>query len=366
VIRFLRIGLDLLKKSLDNHFMKDFDLFDLMSEEELESVQATLKSFIQDGLQAKLEPKKILVVGDVGLDRYVYGAVERISPEAPVPVALVTGREEKLGLSANVAQNLSSFLSPCDLVSMLGDDRHADSFYSLTSKCGGLETFFLKSTERPTTVKTRIISGQHHLLRLDDEDNKSLSDREWQEVKSILNDLDWPSYSSIILQDYGKGFLTESLCQLVIENAKKHSVPTLIDPSLTAPIKKYKGADYFKPNQKEVLAYRESPDQSYRELLQNIKFNGQFRAVINTLGAQGMSLYSDDLEMRVPTFAKKVFDVTGAGDTVIAALAFVLSHGLDLKKAAVFSNLCAGHVVSKIGAVTVGFEDLQSILDKRI
>ena len=341
--------------------MTNENLFDLMPSKELEEIQNSLSTFVREGTENKLKPKKILVVGDIGLDRYVYGDVDRISPEAPVPVALITGREEKLGLSANVAQNLSALSSSCDLVSMLGEDRHADTFKSLASQCEGLETFFLVSNERPTTVKTRIISGQHHLLRLDDEDQRPLSESEWKKVNAILRDLNWSSYSAVILQDYGKGFLNESLCQFVIEKAKEHSVPTLVDPSLLAPLKKYRGADYFKPNQKEVLAYKKSSDQSYKGLLKDIKETGNFKAVINTMGAQGMSLFSDELEVRVPTFAKKVFDVTGAGDTVIATLALALSNGLTLKEASVFSNLCAGHVVSKIGAVTVGFEDIQKI-----
>ena len=334
------------------------DLFNLMPQDELSDIQESLRSFIEKGAKEQLPLKKILVLGDIGLDRYVYGDVERVSPEAPVPVVLITNREEKLGLSANVAQNLSALSKSCDLVSMIGSDPYAKSFRALASECEGLNTFFLVSNERPTTVKTRIISKQHHLLRLDDEDNRELNDAEWSEVQILLDNLNWSSYSAVVLQDYGKGFLTETLCQYVIKRAKNNNIITLVDPSLSAPLTKYRGVDIFKPNQKEVVTYKKTPDQSYKELVSEIKNQGAFKIVVNTMGALGVSLFSDELEVRVPTFAKKVFDVTGAGDTVIAALALALSQGLGLKEAAVFSNLCAGYVVGKIGAVTVKFEDL--------
>ena len=329
-----------------------------MPRKELDNVQKELTSFIAKGAEGQLSSKKILVVGDVGLDRYIYGEVERISPEAPVPVVLVKNREEKLGLSANVAQNLSALSSQCDFVSMLGGDRYAESLKKIVSTCEGLTPFFLISKERPTTVKTRIISGHHHLLRFDDEDQKNLTELEWKKVRSLLSDLNWSSYSAIILQDYGKGFLTKELCQHVIKMAKKNGVITLVDPSSSSPLSKYKGADIFKPNQKEIMAYKNCSEPSYKELVSGVKKEGAFKIIVNTMGSQGMSLFSDELEVGIPTFAKKVFDVTGAGDTVIASLALALSHGLSLKEASVFSNLCAGYAVGKVGAVTVSFHDL--------
>jgi len=342
--------------------MANNNLFTLMSNEELSSIQESLLSFIEKGEGSKLPKKKTLVLGDVGLDRYVFGSVERISPEAPVPITLVSSREEKLGLSANVAQNFSSLNSPCDLVSILGEDEAASSFKKLVSDCDFIKPTFFISTKRPTTVKTRIISGQHHLLRLDDEDKKPLSNDEWDGVRTLLDQLDWASYSSIILQDYGKGFLTKELCQYVISKAKENGVISLVDPSQTASLLKYKGADFFKPNQKEVAVYKDSIEQDYKSLLKSIKEKGEFKSIINTMGSEGMCLFSDELEVRVPTFAKKVFDVTGAGDTVIASLAFALSQGLNLKEASVFSNLCAGHVVTKVGAVSIKFSDILKAL----
>ena len=343
--------------------MNDLDLFQLMPQEELKSIRDNLVQFVEKGVNNSHPQKKILVVGDVGLDRYVYGGVDRISPEAPVPVVLINSREEKLGLSANVAQNLSSLFTECDLISMIGNDRHAKTFRALASECWGLNTHFVESGHRPTTVKTRIISGQHHLLRLDDEHQGLLSESEWEISKALLDSLNWSSYSAIILQDYGKGFLSESLCQYVIQKAKDENIVSLVDPSLSSPLDKYKGADIFKPNQKEVMAYKKLTEQSYLELVSSIKEQGSFKAVVNTLGPKGVSLFSDELQVRVPTFAKKVFDVTGAGDTVIASLAIALSHGLNLKEASVFSNLCAGFVVGKVGAVTVSYEDIKSDLN---
>jgi rfaE bifunctional protein kinase chain/domain len=338
--------------------MIDDKLFNLISESELQACKQKVNAFIEKGAKNELEAKKFLVVGDIGLDQYIYTDVSRISPEAPVPVALVNRREEKLGLSANVAKNLTSLSSKCDLFSVIGSDEASEKIKDLAKKDKNLHTIFIHSKTRPTTLKTRVLSGQHHLLRIDEEEQKSLSSVEWISVSENIKDLDWSSYSAVILQDYGKGFLTEELCSLIISKAKADNVSVFVDPSSKAPLKKYKGADYFKPNQKEVMAYATADGSSYKKLLSSIVQEGQFLHVINTMGAKGMCLYSKGLELRVPTFAKNVFDVTGAGDTVVASLSLALSHGLSLKEAAIFSNICAGFVVAKVGAVTLKFEDI--------
>lgn len=338
--------------------MTDDTLFNLITESELQTCREKVNLFIEKGAKNELSAKRFLVVGDIGLDQYIYTDVSRISPEAPVPVALVNRREEKLGLSANVAKNLTSLSSECDLFSVIGSDEASEKIKDLAKQDKNLNTIFVHSKTRPTTLKTRVLSGQHHLLRIDEEKQTTLSNEEWSLVSNHVKDLNWSSYSAVILQDYGKGFLTKELCSLLIDQAKANNVSVFVDPSSKAPLKKYRGADYFKPNQKEVMAYSSQESSSYKELLSSISKEGDFSHIINTMGAKGMCLFSKDLELRVPTFAKNVFDVTGAGDTVVSSLSLALSHGLSLKEASIFSNICAGFVVAKVGAVTLRFEDI--------
>ena len=330
--------------------------------DELLQTKKAVEEFIDKGQTGALEPKKFLVVGDIGLDKYIFGSVDRISPEAPVPVLKVESFEEKLGLSANVAQNLSVLGGQCELVSVVGYDKTSEKILEHLKKAQNLSPVFYKSEKRPTTLKTRVLSGQHHLLRLDEEDNSSLTDSENAKVLSIIDELDFKNYGAVIIEDYGKGFVTPEICKAVISKSKEASVKVFVDPAKGASPKKYEGAFVFKPNKKETYAYEQlSATSTYDDLLEWIKTEGSFQYVVSTLGSEGMALFSDELRVKVPTFAKKVFDVTGAGDTVIASMAFAFAQGLSLKESAYFANLCAGVVVEKVGAVTCSFEDLKSL-----
>ena len=337
-----------------------------MSFEEFKASLKKVETFVENQLHLKTEvKKKTLVLGDVGLDKYLYGHVERISPEAPVPVVNLNKREQKLGLAANVGKNLSAMGGACDLVGLIGEDRAGESIDKLLNGWSGLSSKLVVSSERPTTEKTRVLSGQHHLLRIDEEDTNVLSKKEQQLFLDHLDSLDFKNYSHIILEDYGKGVLFNELCQEVIKKAHANESVVLVDPSKKAPLHKFKGADFFKPNYNETLSYADKAGtEDYLKLLDWISKEGDFKNLVSTLGALGMSLKNTEQTLRVPTFARKVFDVTGAGDTVIAALAFALSGGLSTVESCLFANFAAGFVVGKVGAVPCALEDIKSHMER--
>jgi len=347
--------------------MSQAQTIELMSFEDFKASMASVEAFVHTKIKdASSKPQsKILVLGDVGLDQYLYGAVERISPEAPVPVVNLHKKEKKLGLAANVGKNLSAMGSVCDLVGLVGKDQAGEDIKSLLESWEGLTAKLVVSPSRPTTEKTRVLSGQHHLLRLDEEDSSVLTETEKTMFFDHIESLNFSDYSHVILEDYGKGVLFEELCQAVIAKAHEKGAVVLVDPSKKAPISKFKGSDFFKPNYSETLAYSDKAEtEDYNELLNWISDEGQFKNLVSTLGALGMSLKNDERTLRVPTFARKVFDVTGAGDTVIAALAYGLNGGLSTVEACLFANFAAGFVVGKVGAVPCALEDIQSHMER--
>ena len=337
-----------------------------MSFEDFKTSLKAVETFVQKELNSKADTsKKTLVLGDVGLDKYLYGSVERISPEAPVPVVNLSQKEQKLGLAANVGKNLSAMGGECDLVGLVGQDQAGETINTLLNSWSGLSSKLVVSSERPTTEKTRVLSGQHHLLRIDEEDSSVLSKTEQKLFLDHLENLNFKDYSHIILEDYGKGVLFDELCEKVILKAHQNNCVVLVDPSKKAPLYKFKGADFFKPNYNETLSYADKAGtEDYLKLLEWIRKEGDFKNLVSTLGALGMSLKNSEQTLRVPTFARKVFDVTGAGDTVIAALAYGLSGGLSTVEACLFANFAAGFVVGKVGAVPCALEDIKSHMER--
>lgn len=337
----------------------------LMSFEDFSQVMSVVEAFVNKKIANPKLSSKVLVVGDVGLDKYLFGTVDRISPEAPVPIVNLQDKEKKLGLAANVAKNLSSLGGACDLLGLKGSDVAGGEIEEILSRMPGLSSRLVSSSTRPTTEKTRVISGQHHLLRLDSEDSGALSSEDRQGLLELVNKLDFSEYSHVILEDYGKGVLFEEFCQLVIKKAHEKNAVVLVDPSKKAPLLKFKGADFFKPNYVETVSYADTAGtEDYVELLKWILKEGEFKNLISTLGALGMSICDQDGALRVPTFARKVFDVTGAGDTVIAALSYGLAGGLSVVEACLFANFAAGYVVGKVGAVPCTLENIKSHMER--
>ncbi len=344
---------------------------ELIDDEQFQEILKKVENFISENNEEAFKnlTKKALVVGDIGLDEYMFGSVSRISPEAPVPILKLLETELKLGLAANVAKNIASLGGVCDIVGLAGDDLAAGELLRIFKSFKGINPILIQSSERPTIKKTRVLSKHHHLLRIDQEEGHPLSKKEFETTKEKLSSLDWSMYSSVILEDYGKGFLTKEVCEFVIAKARELKIKVLVDPSKGVNPKKFNGAYLFKPNYNETMAYneraafsqdKEGEDLKYEELLSWLKSEGDFEVLVSTLGADGMALFSNEKKMRVQTFAKKVFDVTGAGDTVIAALSFALDRGLEVDEACAFANLAAGYVVGEVGAVPCSIDNIRT------
>jgi rfaE bifunctional protein kinase chain/domain len=326
-----------------------------------------IKAKILKNLQL-LEGKKVLVVGDICLDEYVLGQVRRISPEAPVPLLEVEEEDSRLGMSGNVAQNITSLGGIPYLVSVVGNDVSAETLKKFLNKKGVASDYLVVDANRPTTRKIRIMTQHHHLVRvdyemkhfLDDEVEKSLINK----VASVIKEIDM-----VIIEDYGKGVISRRVVEKLVQIAHENKKMVLVDPHRTNPGDFYYGVDLLKPNFEESLALAGISYEDYKIHKKNISEVGSLlrdkvksKYVILTQGKEGMSIFSDQEVMQVPTFARQVFDVTGAGDTVIAALALGLSSGFSIDEACVLANFAAGVVVGKVGCVPCEVEELREYM----
>lgn len=312
------------------------------------------------------QEKKILVIGDVGVDEYIMGAVKRISPEAPVPVLEVDHEDKRLGLAANVAQNVVSLGGKVELISVIGSDAGAEILQKLLQQSRVSIDSLILDSSRSTTRKTRIMTGQHHLVRIDHEIRKVLSEKTelvlMEKLNSTIDDVD-----VVVLEDYAKGIFSQNLVQKIIARAKKAKKFLMVDPHQTKFANFYKGVDLIKPNYNEALALTQLQEDQIEDPAERVlqvgralqKMTGAGQIVL-TQGQNGMTIFSQDQVTQVPTFAKKVFDVTGAGDTVIAALALGVAAGLPLNESCMIANFAAGVVVGKVGCVPCETADLIS------
>ncbi len=315
----------------------------------------------------KIDP--IMVVGDVGLDKYTYGTVERISPEAPVPVLNVTKSWFKLGMAANVSENLKSLGARSTLCGIVGDDVHADVFENFLAKADLSTDGLVRDADRPTIVKERIVTGVQQICRVDYEDNSPLSEKARLDLFDCIQKL-LPEHSAIILEDYAKGVFSGELCQEIIKAARRENKMVLVDPGRHAHPIWYKGASLIKPNQVEcrtivdVLGYHN--EKELPQLVRIISQELEIENVIVTLGPGGMGIYHagrNDLTV-IPTVATEVFDVSGAGDTAISAVAASLLTGATLEEAAWIGNSASGVAVSKKGTANVSLDELRSFFKR--
>lgn len=319
---------------------------------------------------ADLKNKKVLVVGDVGLDVYILGEVKRLSPEAPVPILDVQQEDVRLGLAANVAFNIQTLGGQCHLISVVGEDLAASDLQKLLQK-NQIESFdLIKDSERPTTRKMRLLAGQHHLARVDFEKQNLLS----QKVKQNTLDKIFraiPNADIVILQDYSKGMIDSELAQQLIQKCNSLGKKVLVDPYKSTPLEHYKGAYLMTPNKDESLALARQLNFQITDTAEAVDQIGQTlmgaigsEQMVVTLGSQGMKLFEKGKTQQLPTFAQNVFDVTGAGDTVIAAMALALAAGWDLEKAGYLANFAAGVVVGKVGCVPCEIKDLVDFIQR--
>jgi len=309
---------------------------------------------------------KIMVVGDVMLDKYYYGEVTRISPEAPVPITHVTGEKETLGGAANVAHNLALLGCQTSVAGYVGDDYHCDSLIAkLTAK--GIDYKGLVSTNRPTTTKLRIIGGHQQMLRLDFEEDDPIEAHYAARLQNYVEQKLSESLDAVIISDYGKGACTEAACQMIIKACHDHGVPVVVDPKGTNWLK-YAKADYITPNVKEVneilIDRIKNEDLQVERAAHYIMRKYKLKNVIVTRSEKGMSLVREQDTEHIPTRAQDVFDVSGAGDTVIAVFAMALAGGLKAKDGAFLANLAASVVVAKLGTYAVSQEELLTELKK--
>ena len=303
----------------------------------------------------------VLVLGDIGVDRYVQGQVERISPEAPVPVLAVEGYREKLGLAANVVDNLWALGIQATLCGVLGMDKTAVSLRELLGERGLDASGLVEESTRQTTLKERVGTATQQICRIDREDKNPLGEGARTEVlRKILNFRD--SHPALIIEDYGKGVVTRALLERVIPEFRERGYPVFVDPARTSPPDYYRGASLLKPNKVEATLMLKHLGYAYGEksLQETAKILCDKLAVekiVITLGTEGMFLYdscdANGVGTIVPTATTEVFDVSGAGDTAMALLAACLSGGATLKEAVLVANCGATAVVGKRGTAVV-------------
>ena len=301
----------------------------------------------------QLAQAKVLVVGDVMLDRYWYGAVDRISPEAPVPVVRITREENRLGGCANVAFNAVSVGAQASLLSVVGDDEASHLLQDLIAK-SGITPYFGRDAQLKTTVKLRVIGRQQQLLRVDFENtpqNEVLSSQTQQFMQLL------PDHPVVLFSDYGKGGLAHVTD--MIAAARKANKAVLIDPK-GSDFSRYAGATCITPNRAELqqVVGGWNSEEELSTKAHNLRKQLQLDAVLLTRSEEGMTLFDAQGIAHIAAQAREVFDVTGAGDTVIATLAALVAAGMSLREAMPWANRAGGMVVGKFGTATVSYEEL--------
>jgi len=306
----------------------------------------------------KAQPN-ILVVGDLMIDHYLWGSCDRISPEAPVQVVDIAKETTVLGGAGNVINNLKALGALVSVAGVIGDDDNGKELVEMLQSIDVDTQHLLTQTRRKTSKKSRIIAVSQQILRYDKESKDDISVDSVQNITQTIS-AHIHQYDAIILSDYGKGVLTEQLCQNIITLAKQHAVKVLVDPK-GSDFSKYKGAYLLTPNKKEAMLATGIDivdENSLQKALLQLKSACDLDISLITLSEDGIAIY-DDIMKRFPTVAKEVFDVTGAGDTVIASIAYALSAGKSIEETAQFANLAAGVVVGKIGSATVTIDEIE-------
>lgn len=300
----------------------------------------------------------VLVIGDLMLDRYLIGSVGRISPEAPVPIVLLKEQYERAGGAANVAANLVLLGIKTHIAGCVGDDLEAKNLLKLVQDLGIHTNAVIHSKQRPTIAKTRILSGHQQMMRLDQESTKAFTNDESVNLLATIQAEISKKPAIVILSDYAKGVLSADICHAIITKCKMLNIPVLVDPKGRDYLK-YKGATALTPNKKETAEACNTSinDPELIKKASQLKQRLDLAFFAITRGEEGISLIESDV-YHLPATAKQVFDVSGAGDTVIATLAAGLMHGLSTLDALKLANLAAGVVVGKVGTVPITQTDL--------
>ena len=309
-----------------------------------------------DSIQ-KIKPK-ILVIGDLMIDKYLWGDCNRISPEAPVQIINVKKETKVLGGAGNVAHNLKTLDANVEVLSVIGGCEISKELKSLFADIKLKTDYLIEQKDRVTSKKTRIISSHQQVIRYDIESQEDISSSSEDEVLRIYQEI-LDEFDIVILSDYGKGVLTESITRQIIDIANLKNIKVIVDPK-GSDYSKYTSAYLLTPNKKEAseatgIAIQD--EGSLKLALKILKDFCNLSISLITLSEDGIAIFDNEFKSH-PTFAREVFDVTGAGDTVIASLGYALAAGKDIDSAIFFANLAAGVVVGKIGSATTSFEEI--------
>ncbi|GAB4318057.1 MAG: D-glycero-beta-D-manno-heptose-7-phosphate kinase [Bacteroidales bacterium] len=320
----------------------------------------------------RFEGKKILIIGDVMIDSYLFGTVDRISPEAPVPVVSVQRRQNRLGGAANVALNIKAMGAEPILCSVIGSDARGDDFLKLMNEEGLAIDGIYRSGTRPTTTKFRVIGNRMQLLRVDEESAEPLNKEEYNSLMNLLSHLTDESIDAVVFQDYDKGVITPELITAVTAITGRLGIPVAVDPKKRN-FKEFRGVTLFKPNLKELregLNIEVSPLD--RESLENaaarLKEVTGAEWVMITLSEHGIFIRHDGVNdsdsVILPARVRSVADVSGAGDTVISIAALGLATGMNAEEIATVANAAGGLVCEKVGVVPVDKSELLTLLSR--
>jgi rfaE bifunctional protein kinase chain/domain len=313
----------------------------------------------------RMRSSRVVVVGDIMLDRYLIGDTERLSPEAPVPVVTVSERHAALGGAANVAANVVAMGARCFLVGTVGDDGDGAAIRQELAVARLEDRFVLTIAGRPTTSKTRIVARGQQIVRIDDEVDSLLEGQDLARLtaaaREALADAD-----ALLLEDYNKGALSPALILAVMEIARRRGIPIVVDPKYRQ-FFEYAGATVFKPNRRELeSALGAAVDLKNGNVLPDVLTRLKVDNLLVTLGAEGMLLVTKDGDLtQIPSIARQIFDVSGAGDTVTAWLGAALAAGATVREAAQLANYAAGVEVGKRGVATVSPEEVLAVYEER-
>ncbi len=314
-------------------------------------------------LTAASAERRIVVVGDVMLDQYLLGDTDRLSPEAPVPVVRVGQRRAALGGAANVAANVAALGATCRLVGVVGDDAHGTTLREHLTALGMDDASVMTVAGRPSTTKTRVLARGQQVVRIDEEVETPLDGAALERLTAVaLETMD--GADALILEDYNKGVLARPLIRAVMERAAALAIPVVVDPKFRQ-FFDYAGATVFKPNRRELeSALGAAADLDHAATLPEALDRLRVQNLLLTLGADGMVLVTADRAVtHIPSLAREVFDVSGAGDTVTAWAAAMLAAGSGVREAAVIANYAAGVEVGKAGVATVTAGEVLAVHD---
>jgi rfaE bifunctional protein kinase chain/domain len=305
----------------------------------------------------------ILIIGDVMIDSYMWGKVNRISPEAPVPIIMSTKQENRLGGAANVALNVQALGANPILCSVIGKDSKSKSFYDLLKKRNLTSEGILEDENRITTVKTRIISDNHHMLRIDEELDKELEQETEQKfINHVLTLLSNKSINAIVFEDYDKGSITPNVIKSIVDFANKNDIPTLVDPKKRN-FMEYKNVTLFKPNFKELVEgskidIRKGDFEGIFSAAKKLHSELSAKYLLITLSELGVFISHNNTFITLPAEIRDIADVSGAGDTLIGTASLCLAAGLNPEIIAGISNLAGGLVCEKVGVVPIDKKQL--------